>query len=354
MAAAPVARRPHLEGSRTLLRFIFRRLGQTVVTLLAASFVVFVLVESSPGTVARKMLGPFASANQVEILHESLRLGDPLIRRYFRWIGVLTGIVADPLASPELNLGFQDKRGDKYFGNFGFSTQMKQPVSDVLWSRLGNSLLLAGLAVCVIVPLALAMGMIAAINRGSVFDRMITIIGTVLASVPEFASGVILVSIFVVLLGWLPGTSPLLASGRWPVYVQLLLPVTVLSLYVTAYVARFVRTAFIEVLEKPYIRTAILKGLPLRSVVFNHAFRNAMIAPFTVILLQVNWLLSGVVVTEVVFAYPGIGRLLLEAALFGDIAVIEATTLVAVCLATLTQLVGDIGYMLLNPRIRLL
>ncbi len=336
-----------------MLRFIVRRLGQTVVTLVAASFVVFVLVESSPGTVARKMLGPFATAEQVQMLHESLNLGDPLIQRYFRWLGVLTGVVADPLASPELNLGFQDKRGEQYFGNFGFSTQMKQPVSEVLWDRLGNSLLLAGLAVLVIVPLALAMGMVAALNEGSVFDRMITVVGTVLASVPEFASGVILVSIFVVLLGWLPGTSPLLPSGRWPVYVQLLLPVAVLSLYVTAYVARFVRTAFIEVLATPYIRTAILKGLPLHSVVFNHAFRNAMIAPFTVILLQLNWLLSGVVVTEVVFAYPGIGRLLLEAALFGDIAVIEATTLIAVCLATTTQLVGDIGYMLLNPRIRL-
>jgi len=337
-----------------LLRFVARRLGQTIVTLLAASFLIFVLVESSPGTVARKMLGPFASANQVQILHESLRLGDPLLLRYVRWFGVLTGVVADPLGSPELNLGFRDLRGQRYFGNFGFSTQMKQPVSDVLWSRLGNSLLLAGLAVCLIVPLALAMGMVAAINEGSAFDRAITVIGTVLASVPEFVSGVILVSIFVVMLGWLPGTSPLLPSGRWPVYVQLLLPVVVLALYVTAYVARFVRTAFIEVLATPYIRTAILKGLPLHSVVFGHAFRNAMIAPFTVILLQINWLFSGVVVTEVVFAYPGIGRLLLEAALFGDIAVIEAATLVAVCLATLTQLMGDIGYMLLNPRIRFL
>ena len=213
-----------------MLRFICRRLGQTIVTLLAASFVVFVLVESSPGTVARKMLGPFASTDQVQMLHESLRLGDPLIKRYFRWIGVLTGVIADPLASPELNLGFQDIRGEQYFGNFGFSTQMKQPVSDVLWGRFGNSLLLAGLAVSVIVPLALAMGMAAAINVGSVFDRTITVVGTVLASVPEFASAVILVSIFVVLLGWLPGTSPLLPSGRWPVYVQLLLPVVVLSL----------------------------------------------------------------------------------------------------------------------------
>jgi peptide/nickel transport system permease protein len=336
-----------------LLRFVVRRLGQTIVTLLTASFLVFVLVESSPGTVARKMLGPFASTEQVQMLYESLHLDDPLMLRYVRWLGVLTGVVADPLGDPALKLGFRDQRGERYFGNFGFSTQMKQPVSDVLWERLGNSLLLAALAVAVIIPLALAMGMVAAINEGSVVDRAVTVLGTVLASVPEFASGVILVSILVVTLGWLPGTSPLLPSGRWPVYIQFILPVAVLALFVTAYVARFVRTAFVEVLATPYIRTAILKGLPPRSVIFGHAFRNAMIAPFTVILLQVNWLLSGVVVTEVVFAYPGIGRLLLEAALFGDIAVIEAATLVAVFLATLTQFIGDIGYMLLNPRIRL-
>lgn len=335
-----------------MLRFFAYRLSQLVLTLLAASFLVFVLVEASPGTVARKMLGQFASADQVQMLHERLQLGDPIPVRYGRWLGVLLGLVSDPLADPALKLNLQDSRGTQYFGNFGFSTQMKQPVSDVLWERLGNTLLLGGLAVAVIVPLALAMGVLAALSQGRLRDRAITLTGTILASVPEFASGVILVSVFVVALGWLPGTSPLYASGRWPVSFQLILPVTVLVLYVTAYVARFVRTAFIEVMAKPYIRTAILKGLPFRTVVFGHAFRNAMIAPFTVILLQVNWLLSGVVVTEVVFAYPGIGRLLLEAALFGDIAVIEATTLVAVCLAASTQFVGDIGYMLLNPRIR--
>ena len=333
-------------------RLIIHRLAQLVVTLLAASFLVFLLVESSPGTVARKMLGQFASPDQVRLLHERLRLDDPVVVRYVRWLGVLSGAIADPLADPKLNLGFSDSRGARYLGNFGFSTQMKQPVADVLWSRLGNSLLLAGMAILVIVPLSLAMGMIAALHEGRATDRAITVLGTVLASVPEFASGVILVSIFVVTLGWLPGTSPLQASGRWPIFVQFVLPVTVLALYVSAYVARFVRTAFIEVLARPYIRTAVLKGLPPCVVVFGHAFRNAMIAPFTVILLQVNWLLSGVVVTEVVFAYPGIGRLLLEAALFGDIAVIEAATLVAVCLAAFTQLAGDIGYMLLNPRIR--
>jgi peptide/nickel transport system permease protein len=332
---------------------IGRRLAQLALTLFAASFLVFVLVEYSPGSVARKTLGPFATDEQVQILTQRLRLDDPVIVRYARWLGVFAGVLPDPLADPELQMGFHDRRGSQYLGNFGYSTQMKRPVADVLWERLGNSLLLAFLALCVIVPLSLAAGLAAALNQGTWIDRCVMLVGTISASVPEYASGVILVTIFVVMLGWLPGTSPLEASGRWPVAAQLILPVTVLSIYVTAYVTRFVRTAFIEVMESSYIRTAVLKGLPPAAIVLNHAFRNAMIIPFTVILLQINWLLSGVVVTEVVFAYPGIGRLLLEAALYGDISVIEAVTLLNVLLAASTQFAGDIGYMMLNPKIDL-
>lgn len=158
---------------------------------------------------------------------------------------------------------------------------------------------------------------------------------------------------FVVTLGWLPGTSPLYASGRWPIYAQLILPVMVLTLDVTAYVARFVRASFIEVRRSHTFAQPFSRGCRFGRCCSATRSATRTIAPFTVILLQVNWLLSGVVVTEVVFAYPGIGRLLLEAALFGDIAVIEATTLVAVCLAATTQILGDIGYMLLNPKIRL-
>lgn len=333
--------------------FIARRLASALLTIIAASFVVFVMVEASPGNVARKTLGQFASEEQVQILYERLQLNDPLVVRYGRWFGVLVGARSDPLQDPALGLKFTDPRGDRYFGNFGFSTMMKAPVADVIWSRLANSGILAGLAFLTIVPLAIGVGAAAGLNAGRAVDRIITTASTALASVPEFASAVILMSVFVVWLGWLPGTSPLQPGGRWPIYSQFVLPVLVLTLYVTAYVARFVRASVIEVMATPYIRTAILKGLTPREVVLRHVFRNAMMAPFTVILLQINWLISGVVVTEVVFAYPGLGRLLLEAALFGDIAVIEAATLIAVFIAVVTQLAGDIGYMVLNPRIRL-
>jgi peptide/nickel transport system permease protein len=133
---------------------------------------------------------------------------------------------------------------------------------------------------------------------------------------------------------------------------QLVLPVAVLLLYDIGYVARMTRASMAEVMTSQYIRTAILKGIPYRRVIVTHALRNALIAPFTVIMLQLNWLLSGVIVVEVFFAYKGFGSLLYDAAVFGDIYVIEACTLVAVFVAVFSQFISDVGYTLLNPRIR--
>lgn len=169
---------------------------------------------------------------------------------------------------------------------------------------------------------------------------------------PEFASGVFLQSIFVIWLGLLPGTSPLDPSGGWSIASQLVLPVAVMVLYDLGYVVRMVRASMVETMTRPFIRTAVLKGLDFRKVILKHAIRNAMIGPFTVILLQVNYLLTGVVVVEAVFGFPGFGRMMLDAALNKDIAVIEAGSMFAVFVTVATQIVGDFGYMLLNPRIR--
>jgi peptide/nickel transport system permease protein len=336
-----------------MARFILKRLCGLVLTLLAASFLVFLVTEFSPGSVARKTLGPYALQAQIDLLYEKLDLNDPVLVRYARWMGVLTGVLADPLQDPELGLNFKDPRGACYFGNFGYSTLYKAPVNDVIWNRLANTALLAGLAFAFIVPLSLLLGIIAGMREGSFVDRTISVASVVITSVPEFASGVILAAIFAVWLGWLPGTSPLDAGSGWSIASQLVLPVAVLALYDSGYVARMVRTSMAEVMAKPYIRTAVLKGLSRGEVILRHAVRNAMIAPFTVILLQINFLIGGVVVTELVFAYPGFGRMLLDASLFGDLALIEAATLVALVVATTTQLISDIGYILLNPQIRL-
>ncbi len=323
-----------------------------LLTFVVASFLVFAVTEFSPGNVARKTLGPYAAQESVDLLYQRLHLNDPLLVRYGRWIGVLTGVLADPLQDPALKLDFKDPRGDRYFGNFGYSTLFKAPVNDVLWDRLGNTLLLAGLAMVVIVPLSIVLGVLAGMRAGSAMDRVLSTASIVMTSVPEFALGVILVAVFVVFLGVLPGTSPLDAAAGWSIASQLVLPVAVLTIYDAGYVARMVRTSMVEVMARPYIRTAVLKGLPPRTVILRHALRNAMIAPFTVILLQVNWLIGGVVVTELVFAYPGFGRMLLEASLFGDISLIEAATLIALLVATATQLLSDIGYHVLNPQSR--
>ena len=332
--------------------FIVNRLVLMFVTMVVASFLVFGIMEFSPGNVASKTLGPYASDESKRILFEKLNLDDPLLLRYGRWVGVLTGALEDPLADPELNLGFTDPRGHKYFGNFGYSTLYKSPVNDILWDRLGNTAILAGLAFAIIIPLSMVFGVLSGMREGSLLDRGLSLTGITLTSIPEFASAVFLMSIFVVWLNLLPGTSTLEVTPEWPLATHFVLPVTVLVLYDFGYVARMVRGSMVEVMTKHYIRTAILKGLPYRTVIMRHALRNAMIAPFTVILLQINWLITGVVVTEVIFAYPGFGRMLLEAALFGDITLVEASTVLALVVAVTTQLIGDIGYMYLNPRIR--
>jgi peptide/nickel transport system permease protein len=336
-----------------MIHFVLKRFAALVLTLLAASFLVFAVTEFSPGDVARKTLGPYALQEQVDVLYRRLHLNDPLPVRYARWLGVLLGAIEDPLQDPVLKLDFSDPRGKRYFGNFGYSTLYKTPVNDIIWDRLSNTALLAGLAFALIVPLSLIAGILAGMRESSPLDRTISVVGIVCTSIPEFASGVFFTAIFVVGLGWLPGTSPLNRNAGWSIAAQLVLPVAVLVLYDSGYVARMVRGSMAETMNRSFIRTAILKGLPRRSVIARHAIRNAMIAPFTVILLQINFLISGVVVTEMVFAYPGFGRMLLEASLFGDIALIEAATLIALLVAISTQLLSDLGYMLLNPQISL-
>jgi peptide/nickel transport system permease protein len=254
-------------------------------------------------------------------------LNRPVFERYFEWLS------------------------NTFSGNLGTSTLYKTEVNNIIWDRLGNTLILASVAFVIIVVFSIVFGIAAGMREGSKLDRVISVSSIVTTSVPEFASGVFLASIFVIWLGVLPGTSPL-ESGQWSIASQLVLPVAVMVLYDLGYVVRMVRASMVEVMMKPYIRTAILKGLTFREVILKHALRNAMIAPFTVILLQINYLITGVVVVEAVFAYPGFGRMLLEAALAQDIATVEAASLFAVFVTVMTQIVGDLGYMYLNPKIR--
>ena len=198
------------------------------------------------------------------------------------------------------------------------------------------------------IPLVPCTGVLAGMKEGSAQDRTVTFISVFTTSIPEIATAISLPWC------WRSGSAGCRPNRHDPGLRrrQLVLPVLTLVIYDFGYVARMTRASMAEVMTSQYIRTAILKGIPYHRVILRHALRNALIAPFTVIVLQLNWLLSGVVVVEVFFEYDGFGKLLLQAALFGDVYVVQACTLVAVVVAVTSQIISDVGYTFLNPRIR--
>jgi peptide/nickel transport system permease protein len=311
-----------------MLRYATKQLINMLLTLFAVSFLVFILNEWAPGDVASKLLGPYATQDQVDKLNEAMGLNRSVLIRYFEYMG------------------------NALTGDLGQSLVYRQPVADVLADRLGATLKLAMISFAVIVPLSVVLGVLAGMRESSLADRAISLFSYVTASIPEFAMAVFLIAIFVVGLGALPGTSPMRADSGWPIWSQYVMPVMVVTFYDAGYLISMIRSSMVDVMRQPYIRTAALKGMSFTQVVGKHALRNALITPFTVIMLQLNYLVSGLVVVETIFAYPGFGRLMLEAALAKDIAVVEAGALIAVAVTMLTQLFGDLGYMRLDPRIR--
>jgi len=308
-----------------VILFLSKRLVTMLLTMLAVSLLVFVVLELSPGSVATKVLGPYSSPAQRQLWLAQHGYTAPLATRYLAWLGkVVTG-------------------------NFGDSTRFKVPVHAILWPGLANTALLGLTTFAVMVPLSLTLGVLAGMREGSAYDRLIALLSILTTSVPEFASAVVLSALFVFGLAWLPGTSSMADGFRWQ---ELALPTAVLVLYDFGYVTRMTRASMVEVMHTDYIRTAVLKGLPWHVVVLKHALRNALMTTFTVIMLQINWLLSGVIVVEFFFAYKGFGALLLEASLNQDIYLIEACTMVAVGVAVVTQTLADVGYTYLNPRLR--
>jgi peptide/nickel transport system permease protein len=238
-------------------------------------------------------------------------------------------------------------------GDAGMSMQTGRPVAVTLFPRLRNSLVLAGAAFVVVMPLALMLGIAAGVNEGKPVDRTISIAGLTMTAIPEFVTGIFLILIFGIWLKWVPAvaifTSP---NAIFENPALLVLPVMTLTAVELGYVARMTRASMVEVMNMPYIRTAILKGLPSNRVIFRHAVRNALLAPITIIMLHVNWLIGGLVVVEVIFGYPGLGQYIYDAAVFGDFNAIEAAAMILVVVAVGTRLLGDFIYTLLNPRIR--
>jgi peptide/nickel transport system permease protein len=243
------------------------------------------------------------------------------------------------------------KRG-LIWGDPGVSLRTGRPVGNSLYVRLRNTLVLAGIAFVIVMPLALVLGLLAGLKEGSLRDRVLSVGGMMFSVIPEFATGIFLILIVAVWWGLVPGATVFGEKAPWSRPDMLILPVLTLTLIELGYVLRITRASMVEVMRSPYIRTAYLKGLPYWRIVIKHAIRNALMAPITVIMLHVNWLMGGIVIVEVVFGYPGLGKYLLDSALYKDINALEAGAMILVMVAVGTQLLADILYTFLNPRIR--
>jgi len=237
-------------------------------------------------------------------------------------------------------------------GDPGESLRTGRPVSNSIFVRMRNTLVLAGIAFVIVMPLALLLGLLAGLKEGSLRDRFLSVGGMMFSVIPEFATGIFLILIVAIWWGIVPGATVFGEKAPWERPDMLILPVLTLTLIELGYVLRITRASMVEVMRSPYIRTAYLKGLPYWRIVFKHAIRNALMAPITVIMLHVNWLMGGIVIVEVVFGYPGLGKYLLDSALYKDINALEAGAMILVMVAVGTQLFADIIYTFLNPRIR--
>ncbi len=313
-----------------MLRYIARRIGFLALTLLLTSIIVFVVTQWLPGDVARVILGREAGAAALEELRAKLGLNDPPPMQYVRWLGNFV-------------------RGD-----WGESFSTRAEIDDVVMQRLRNSLMLAAVTLLIAVPAAVALGVVAGLNENKAADNVISVASLSVVGLPEFVTGVILIQILAFQLKLFPANSsiPLDASFA-DALPMLILPALTATLVLLAYIARLTRAGVVEELKKPYVRTAVLKGLPRGTVVIKHVLRNALLPTITVIAISFGWLISGLIVIENVFNYPGLGRLLVFAIDRRDLPLLQAITMVTVLGFALANLAADLLYAYFNPRIRL-
>ncbi len=294
------------------------------------SLAIFTITEILPGDVAVMMLRQGATEQNLKKVREDLGLDRPAYVRYLDWIG---GAV----------------RGD-----LGDSYVQKRPIVDVMGVRLRNSLVLAGFALLVAVPVAVLVGVWAGVHPDSPGDRIVSVASVVGISLPEFVTGVLLIIVFSLTLDLFPTTSGI-PSGTSPLTRPqiLVLPMLTLTGVVFAYIMRMTRANVIEVMQASYVRTAILKGLPMRKVIFQHVVPNAMLPTISIIAMNMGWMLGGLIIVENVFAYPGLGQLLLTSIQTRDVPLLQALALLIAATYTVSNLVADLSYAALDPRIRL-
>ncbi len=284
-----------------------------------------------PGDVARLILGRDARPEAVENLREQLGLNQPVPVQYANW---LSGFVK---------------------GDWGKSfTSGNAPICPLVMDRLGNSLRLAALTLLISIPISILLGILAGLNENKWVDSLISMLTLSVVGLPEFVTGLVLINVLALGLGWFPASSnidPNASFGEW--LQQLILPALAATFVLMAYVVRMTRAGVIDEMKKPYVRTAILKGMPQRQVIFKHVLRNALLPTITVIALSFGWLIGGLIVIENVFSFPGLGRLMTSAVERKDIPLMQAVVMVIIFFFALANLAADLVYALLNPRIRL-
>jgi len=343
-----------------MLTFLARRLGVMALTMVCLSLVVFFFVNLEPNLRRLAIFQTEMRASDQDLENWLTRNGyrDNFFIRYGRWIGVAPkNPVVDPSTGAVVpRFRYCDEPAVATVsgvlqGDFGCSTTFKTKVSNRLPQALTATGILMFWVMLTMVPCSLVIGVLAGMREGSKLDRWLSFLSITSTATPEYVSGVIFSVIFATWLGILNGSAATATSEGISFY-NFTLPVLTLAVYGIGYIARMTRASMAEVMSAQYIRTARLKGLSFRDVVLKHALRNALIAPFTVIMLQFPWLLSGVVVVEAIFRYQGFGYLLVSAAANNDIDLVLACGLVSVAVVLITQLISDIGYAYLNPRIR--
>lgn len=347
-----------------MLQFILRRVGVMLLTAVCLTFIVFFLTNLYPNLEKlAKTQGNFRmSEEQVDTFLGNRGYNRNIFVKYGEWLGVMPGYViegtdgetrsrcarrGEPVESAPTYCGILQ-------GDWGYSTVSKDYVGGILGERLKLTGFLMMWALILTVPVALLIGVVAGMWEGSKTDRGLSTFSIATSATPEYVSGVVLIAIFAssaVGLKWFKGSAAQAMTAAD--FENFTLPVVTIALYSIGYIARMTRASMAEVMTAQYIRTARLKGVSFSGVVLKHALRNALIAPFTVIILQIPYLLTGVVITETLFNYKGIGWQLVQAASNNDIEMLLGVSVVSVVIVLLTQLISDIGYVFLNPRIRL-
>jgi peptide/nickel transport system permease protein len=312
-----------------MARFLLKRLGLALITLAILSVVVFFMAQLLPGNVGRSILGPFADEQSVVALNKELGTDRPIVVQYLDWAG------------------------SALQGDLGQSLTYRAPVTDLVWDAFKRSFKLAMLAFLIVVPLAVFGGVISALHLGRPLDRAISVAGLSAIAVPEFVSGIVFIAVFGIWLGVLPVTATAPSDANPLEQIKyLIMPAMTLVLVLFGYIARMARAGTAEALEADYTRTAVLKGLPQRTVLRRHVLRNALLPTITVVATQTGYLIGGLVLVEVLFTYNGLGSLIYQAALQKDYPLLLGGVLVVGIVYLVATLLADLLYSLLNPRIR--